>query len=54
MAGAIRVVSGRNSVEPNLASALKERNHMLDSMFFSKVLNLTGDDNDEIGVSLSS
>ena len=36
IAGAIRVVSGRNSVEPNLAASLQTRNHMLDDFFSAR------------------
>ena len=36
VAGAIRVVAGRKSVEPNLADDLHARNHILDDMFSAR------------------
>ena len=40
MAAAIRVVSGRKSVEPNLAESLHSRNHLLDDMFSARVVKM--------------
>ena len=40
MAGAIRVVAGRKSIQSNLGDALKTRNHSLDHLFSSKTLNI--------------
>ena len=33
VAGALRVMAGRKSVEPNLTQALHARNHQLDDLF---------------------
>ena len=38
IAAATRVVHGRSAVQPNLKSALVERNHKLDSFFTVKTL----------------
>ena len=40
MAAGIRVVSGRKSVEPNLAESLHSRNHLLDDMFSARVVKM--------------
>ena len=38
IAGAFRVVAGRQSIEPYLDKSLTERNHLLDDMFVAKTL----------------
>ena len=40
IAGAMRVVNGRNSVEPNIQSKLVERNHRYDDLFEIKTLEM--------------
>ena len=55
IAGAFRVVAGRQSIEPYLDKSLTERNHLLDDMFMAKTLAMAekpkkkkkGDDDDE-------
>ena len=38
VAGAIRVIAGRKSIEPNLPNSLQTRNHLLDDMFSARTI----------------
>ena len=38
--GAIRVIAGRDGVEPGLASSLTSRNHVLEDLFCAKTLTM--------------
>ena len=40
IAGAMRVMAGKSSVQPSLAASLTARNHELDDMFVSKTLTM--------------
>ena len=40
VAGAIRVIAGRKSIEPNLPDSLQTRNHLLDDMFSARTIRV--------------